>query len=140
MTQPIITMTLTETSQEMSLVHGIAFLMENDMQLIGGLTLIFCVISPLLRIYFAFLCSLLIHLKLGKGVATSALRFYFMATKWDMLDIFWIALLVSLVKLGDLADVTINFGMFYLSFFVCMAFATKLSLDPRSYWKKIAGI
>lgn len=140
MTKPIISMSIKDQTQQMSLVEGVAYLFSSEMPVIATLTLSFCIIAPLLRTYFAFLCSLLIKVGMAKKVAGLALRFYFLAAKWDMLDIFWIALLVSLVKLGDLADVTIEFGMFYLSFYVCMAFATKLALDPRSYWSDIEAI
>ena len=140
MTHPIISLAIGEQIQQMSLAHGVAFLFSKEMPIIAMLALVFCVISPLLRIYFAFLASLLIKVRMAKPVAILALRFYFLASRWDMLDIFWIALLVSLFKLGDLADVSIEFGMFYLTFFVAMAFATKLTLDPRSYWRDVEAI
>ncbi len=53
---------------------------------------------------------------------------------WAMLDVFLLAILVSLVKLGDLATVLPGPGLFAFTGVVVLTILASKSFDPAQIW------
>ena len=56
--------------------------------------------------------------------------------KWSMMDVMLLALLVMLVKLGDLVE--FQFGPAVVAFVACVAMSmvASLSFDPHAIWEE----
>jgi paraquat-inducible protein A len=53
---------------------------------------------------------------------------------WSMLDVFVVAILISLVKLGDLANITTGAGLVAFTGVVVLTMIASYHFDPRHDW------
>jgi paraquat-inducible protein A len=54
--------------------------------------------------------------------------------KWSMLDVFLIALLTSIVKLGNIAEVNPGPGITFFALVVILTLFAAQTFDPRIIW------
>lgn len=67
-------------------------------------------------------------------------RLFFWLTPWSMVEVFVIAVIVSLVKIGHMATVVFGFSFFsYVAFAVCFIAALS-SLDRLEVWEEIEAL
>ncbi len=102
---------------ETSLLGGTIELLSQGDWFVGGIVLVFSLIFPLVKILLLLDLSLLGLLHERHQAATH--RLMEILGRWSMLDVLLIALLVMLVKLGDL--VAFRFGPAVIAFVLCVA-------------------
>ena len=128
---PILTITkLLVVSNEVSIVTGLIQLIEEQQYFIFVVIFLFSIVLPLLKLYYLFLLSA------KKAVDNQAYSKYLHLMhrygRWSMLDVFVIAILIMTVKLGALASVQIELGMFYFStagIFLMVTFSVRGKLE-----------
>lgn len=111
---PILTITkLLVVSNEVSILTGLHQLIEEQQYFIFIVIFSFSIALPLLKFYYLFLLSA------RKAVDNKAYSKYLHLMhrygRWSMLDVFVIAILIMTVKLGALASVEIEPGMYYFT-------------------------
>ncbi len=116
-----------------SILSGTMDMLRNGEWFVGGVILIFSVIFPLVKLVLLLeLCWLeLLHVRHRRIV-------YWVVEhigRWSMLDVMLLALLVMLVKVGDLVEFQI--GPAALAFVLCvvMSMVASLSFDPHQIWE-----
>jgi len=116
-----------------SLLRGTLELISRGNLLVGGVVLLCSIIFPLLKIV------LLIELSLLSLLHQRHQAFTYRAMehlgKWSMMDVMLLALLVMLVKLGNL--VTFHFGPAAIAFVLCVALSmlASISFDSHAIWE-----
>ena len=111
---PILTITkMLVVSNEVSIVTGLYELIEEEQYFIFIVIFLFSIVLPLLKIYYLYLLSF----KHSVENKTYEKHLYLMHRygRWSMLDIFVIAILIMTVKLGALASVEIEIGMYFFT-------------------------
>ena len=64
-------------------------------------------------------------------------RWVFRARRWDMTEVFLLGVLVSLLKLGNLATLTLGTSFWaFVALIICLT-AAMTSLHPRELWERI---
>jgi paraquat-inducible protein A len=64
-------------------------------------------------------------------------RWVFRARRWDMTEVFLLSVLVSLMKLGSLAELTLGTSFWaFVALIICLT-AAVASLHPRDLWRRI---
>ena len=64
-------------------------------------------------------------------------RFLHSTDTWGMLEIFMLAVLVSMVKLGDLAEVVFGLSLYAFCFLILSLTLLSHSLNPQDVWSKL---
>ncbi len=64
-------------------------------------------------------------------------RFLRSTDAWGMLEIFMLAMLVAIVKLGDLADVIFGVSLYAFVLLILALSLLSASLDPHDVWNKL---
>ena len=123
--------------QDSSLLSSSLTLWQQDNPFLGLLvfaTTFMFPLSSLLAILY-----LLIPLKLGKRPHFSIHVFrYLQSTEpWGMLEIFMLATLVAVVKLGDIATVIPGPAMYAFGLLILVLTALSVSLDPHLIWHRL---
>jgi len=111
---PILTITkLLVVSNEVSIVNGLIQLLQEQQYFIFIVIFLFSIVLPVLKLYYLFLLSA------RKAVEDNTYSMYLQLMhrygRWSMLDVFVIAVLIMTVKLGVLASVKIELGMFFFT-------------------------
>lgn len=70
----------------------------------------------------------------------AALRWVLMALPWSMAEIFLVGILISFIKIVEIADVALGLSFWsYVLFSVCMTVVV-LHLDKRELWSRITAL
>ena len=118
---------------EASLLRGTIDLLRQGSWFVGIVVLVFSIILPMVKIVMLLELSLLgVFQKKHKALTYRIME---NAGKWSMMDVMLLALLVMLVKLGDLVE--FEFGPAVIVFVLCVAMSLVASLcfDPHSIWE-----
>ncbi len=116
-----------------SLLGGTLDLMRHGNWFVGLIVLAFSIILPLLKL-LALLELSWIGLTHRQHRAWTY-RLVELAGRWSMMDVLLLALLVTLVKLGDL--VSFKLGPAVIAFVMCVAMSMLASImfDPHAIWE-----
>jgi paraquat-inducible protein A len=119
-------------------IAGGAYEMWNQGELITGVVVAFCaVIAP--GGYILFMLTLLLAARQSPPPpwAGEMLRWVRHFEIWAMLEVMMLGILVSLIKIAELATVNAGIGMYAFGALVVLCPAIMLSFDDRELWQKV---
>jgi paraquat-inducible protein A len=116
-----------------SILGGIVDLFAHGSYFVGGVVLLFSIVFPLTKIVLLLELSVLEVLERGHKAWT--LRLMEHLGKWSMMDVLLLALLVMMVKVGEMVE--FHLGPAVLAFVLCVAMSmiASLSFDPHAIWE-----
>ena len=109
---PVMTVrTLLVFYDEVSIVEGALRMVESGDYLLFAIILVFTIVFPLCKLILAFLVWRRLDSTPDSGlrIALSRVEIF---SKWSMLDVFVVALVVVIVKISLVSDVTIHAGLY----------------------------
>ncbi len=121
-----------------SLLGGTLDLIGDGHLFVGFIVLAFSIVLPLVKL-LALLELSYIGVTRRRHRAWTY-RVVEWAGRWSMLDVLLIALLVSLIKLGDL--VSFHLGPAVVAFVMCvvMSMIASIAFDPHAIWEESEGV
>src|SRR5881394_833620 len=135
---PILSMNLYGAYNENTVWDGVVSLMQHDEYFVAAIVFLASIVIPLLKLLG--LSFLVASVKWGKGrrlrARTQIFKFIDAIGPWAMLDVFLLAVLVALVKLGDLARVIPGPGLVAFTCVVVLTMLASQSFDPKLIWNK----
>jgi paraquat-inducible protein A len=133
---PILKMYMYGAYSENTVWEGIVALMKNDEWLVAIVVFLASMVIPLVKL--AGLFSLVVTARMGWGRRlrgrTQLYKFIDAVGPWAMLDVFLLAVLVALVKLGTLATVLPGPGLAAFCAVVVLTVLASTTFDPRLIW------
>ena len=116
-----------------SLLGGTWDLLHHGSWFVGSIVLVFSLLLPLLKLVVLLELSWLG--RAPRRRRARAYRWIESLGRWSMLDVLLLALMVMLVKVGDLVE--FRLGPAALAFVLCVAMTmvASMSFDPRSIWE-----
>jgi paraquat-inducible protein A len=126
---------------------------ESDMLLVGSMTGLAQQGFPLLAVMVGmfllaaptFLLGAMLYILLPlvcgerRRWSRHLCRAMFEARRWNMVEVYLLGALVSLLKLGKLATLTLGVSFWaFVAFILCLASAVTI-LDPAELWRKLEG-
>lgn len=134
---PFLTMEAAGNRTELGLVEAAQALLEDGDAPLAALSIGFTVVAPLLLV--GGLLYIAAPLSVGKawpGSVTLA-RWIQHSEPWSMLEVFLLGFIVSLLKLGHLADIEFHIGLWALvAVVLCIAGAIG-GIDRRELWDRL---
>lgn len=134
---PILKMSLHGAYSENTIWDGVVSLMQYNQWMVAGIVFAASMVVPLLKLVGLFFLTVSVTLKKGRRLRarTQIYRFIDAIGPWAMLDVFLVAILVALVKLGDLAQVIPGPGLIAFAGVVLFTMLASASFDPRLIWE-----
>ena len=136
---PILTMNMYGAYSENTVWDGVVSLMQYGQYFVAAIVFVASIVIPLMKLMG--LGFLVWSVKWGKGRRlrgrTHIYKFIDAIGPWAMLDVFLLAILVALVKLGDLARVIPGPGLIAFTCVVVLTILASQSFDPRLIWNKV---
>jgi paraquat-inducible protein A len=137
---PFLHMSMQGQTSENTIASGVVGLWLGGRPALAVLILFTTILAPALRI--VGLLYVLVPLQLGRvppGVA-GALRFQEGLVSWAMLDVYMLALLVTLVKLAQMASIQLETGAY--SFVALLIVLTMLgaAYEREELWKRVESL
>lgn len=116
-----------------SILGGIVDLLSHGSWFVGLVVLLFSIVFPLTKIILLLELSVLGLLERKHKAWT--LRWMEHLGKWSMMDVLLLALLVTLVKVGEMVEFRLGPAVVAFVFCVTMSMVASLSFDPHVIWE-----
>lgn len=134
---PFLTMDAASIRTSLSLTSAAGALIDQGSPILGLALALFTIVTPLtLACSLIYVCGPLLFGRLAPG-ATHVAKCLNKSEPWNMIEVFLLGVLVSLLKLGKVADV--HFGMGFWAFgalMLCMA-AAVAGIDRNELWDRM---
>jgi len=134
---PFLSMKAAGSQTELSLIGSSIALADDGYPFLAFLSVIFTVIAPLILTGgLLYVCAPLQYGKALPGSLTLT-RWIQRSEPWSMLEVFLLGFIVSLLKLGHLAEIHFHIGLWALvALVVCIAGAMA-GIDRRELWDRL---
>lgn len=134
---PFMTMKIMGKAQASTLLHAVLALYQGGFLMVSGLVFVCSIAAPFVQLLFL----LYILLPLSMGKVPPALASIFRAVRsvavWGMLEVYMLGILVSIIKLKDMATLQLGIGLYaFVSLLVVVIMAT-VTLNPREVWERL---
>jgi len=134
---PFLTLRADFRESQMQLWQSVSALEEQGYPYLAGAVAVFTLAAPALMI--GGLLYLLLPLMAERRLpgAIPLCRWVYRARKWNMIEVFLLGVLVSLLKLGKLATLTLGASFWaFVALILCLAGAVA-AIDPREIWTRL---
>jgi paraquat-inducible protein A len=133
-TLPILSMNRMGYQSESTIWQGVIDLWKTGTPGIAILVLLCSIVIPLAKIFGLFyLC--LTWQKHSSKQNSKLLRFIEIIGRWSMLDVFLVAILVAIVKLGSFASIKPELGLVAFAGVVVLTMIASANFDSRLLWR-----
>ena len=134
---PFLTLNAAGLQRELTLGNTATSLMQSDAAVLGCTVLIFTILAPLFLICGMIYSTLPLLFGRHAPGAYFIVKWVYRTEPWNMVEVFALGVLVSILKLAQVADVTINMGFYsFTGVMVCIA-AALAGIDRRELWDRI---
>ncbi|MBO6739565.1 MAG: paraquat-inducible protein A [Phycisphaerales bacterium] len=118
-----------------SIWSGTVALLAEGHLFVGLAVLLFSVVAPIGKL------ALIFGLCVGQGLIARqdqarAYRLIEIIGRWGMVDVLLVAILVAVVKLGDLVEVTPGPGVMIFGVVVILSLLASAAFDPHAIWEE----
>ncbi|MGE8065035.1 paraquat-inducible protein A [Pseudomonas sp. NPDC089569] len=136
---PIMHLTLLGQTRSETVWTGVLGLFESGMPGVAVLVLLSSMAIPLVKLLCQLLVLLSLRFKVARGTGMRLYRAYHHLREWGMLEVYLFAILVSIVKLIDIADLSLGIGL--ACFVALLLTQVWLELNMSSYqvWETLSS-
>ncbi len=137
---PMLGIKLLGNEQQGTLWSGVMGLFMEDMWGVAILVLLSSIILPLVNMVLAFLVSLHLFTEKPNSHLTVWMRWYQHLYEWAMIEVYALGIIVACVKLSDMADIELGFGLYaFVGLLIANAMLAN-EFDSTTFWRRIAGL
>jgi len=129
---------LGQTSQD-TVWSGVIGLYESGMQGIAVVVFLCSMAVPLLKLLCQLLVLLSIRMDFGRSYGLLLYRIYHHMREWGMLEVYLMGILVAMVKLMDLADLSLGLGLFCFIALLLVQVWLEVIMSPHQIWEALSG-
>lgn len=132
---PFMTMELYGSRNSTTIWNGITSLIDSGNWTVGIIVFLASILIPLLKLIILFYLALTANN--GENPRTKTQLFVIVESlgRWSMLDIFLLAVLVALIKIGGWTSVQPEVGSLLFAFVVVFTMLASASFDSRLLWR-----
>ncbi len=134
---PIMRMHFHGAYSESTVWDGVVSLAQSNQWFVALIVFLASIVIPLMKLFGLLFLVATVRLRIGRRLRqrTRLYRFIDAVGPWAMLDVFLLAVLVALVKLGTIATILPGPGLIAFSCVVVLTMLASASFDPRLIWQ-----
>lgn len=129
---------LGQTSQD-TVWSGVVGLYESGMQGIAVVVFLCSMAVPLLKLLCQLLVLLSIRMDFARSYGLLLYRIYHHMREWGMLEVYLMGILVAMVKLMNLADLSLGLGLFCFIALLLVQVWLEVTMAPHQIWEALSG-
>jgi paraquat-inducible protein A len=134
---PIMRMHFHGAYSESTVWDGVVSLADSNQWFVALIVFLASIAIPIVKLTGLLFLVVSVRFRLGRRLRdrTRIYRFIDAVGPWAMLDVFLLAVLVALVKLGSIATILPGPGLIAFSAVVVLTMLASASFDPRMIWQ-----
>jgi paraquat-inducible protein A len=136
---PVMTTTYVGKSQSDTILSGVQYLIESGMWPLAAIVFFASVTVPVVKLVVLsyLLLSIQYRSHWRPKDRTRLYRLTELVGRWSMVDIFVVAILVALVRIGNFATIEPGIGATAFGAVVVLTMFAAMTFDPRIIWDRV---
>ncbi|MDD7805492.1 MAG: paraquat-inducible protein A [Endozoicomonas sp. (ex Botrylloides leachii)] len=134
---PVLSMELLGFHNSSSLWSSVVSIWEQGFYPVAILVFLLAMFIPLLRLLSLLVLFLAVLFAKRGLLARAIMRTYCHLGEWGMVDIYLLGILISVVKLADMATVHMGVGLFCFACFTVIEITLSLNVNKAAIWEHI---
>lgn len=131
---PLLSLKVQQVTRDTTLLHAALTMWDDGMHLLSLLVIATTMLAPAMQIAVAIYLLCVIRFGDARRALGAPLRALQTLRPWNMVEIFMLGLLVSLVKLQHMADIVIGPALWSCASLIFFSAALTSVLTPRNVW------
>jgi len=136
---PIMQLNLLGQSSQDTVWSGVVGLFDTGMQGVSVVVFLCSMGVPLLKLLCQLAVLLTIRLGVGRSYGLLLYRIYHHLRDWGMLEVYFMGVLVAIVKLADMASITIGLGLVCFVSLLLIQVWLEVVMSPHQIWQALSG-
>ena len=136
---PIMQLNLLGQSSEDTVWSGVVGLFDTGMQGVAAVVFLCSMGIPLLKLLCQLAVLLSIRWNIGRNYGLLLYRIYHHMKDWGMLEVYLMGVLVAIVKLADMASITIGLGLVCFVSLLMVQVLLEVVMSPHQIWQALSG-
>ena len=136
---PIMELNLLGQSSQDTVWSGVVGLFDTGMQGIAAVVFLCSMGIPLLKLLCQLAVLLTIRLDVGRSYGLLLYRIYHHLRDWGMLEVYLMGVLVAIVKLADMAAITVGLGLVCFISLLLVQVWLEVVMSPHQIWQALSG-
>ncbi|UVJ44774.1 paraquat-inducible protein A [Pseudomonas sp. LS1212] len=136
---PIMQLHLLGQAAEDTVWSGVVGLFNTGMQGVAVVVFLCSMAIPLLKLLCQLAVLLSIRLNIGHSYGLLLYRTYHHMRDWGMLEVYLMGVLVAIVKLSDLAELTLGLGLACFVGLLLVQVWLEVVMSPHQIWVALSG-
>ncbi|MFP8965357.1 paraquat-inducible protein A [Pokkaliibacter sp. CJK22405] len=134
---PLIQLDVLGLNSSVTLIEAVIELVQEQYWWTAFLVAACSIVVPFLEISLLIFVLGIALLERAGTLTIMLFRWWHVLRGWGMLEVYLIGILVAMVKLLDMASVTLGFGLYAFVGMLLMLLTMMLSLDPHEVWEQL---
>lgn len=134
---PIMQLDLLGRVSQDTVWSGVLGLYRSGMEVVALIVFLCSMVIPLLKLLCQLLVLLSIRWRFALGWGLRLYRSYHHLRAWGMLEVYLMGILVSIVKLIDMADITLGAGLFCFIGLLLAQVWLEVTMSPHQIWEAL---
>lgn len=136
---PIMQLNLLGQSSQDTVWSGVVGLFDTGMQGVSVVVFLCSMGIPLLKLLCQLAVLLTIRLGVGRSYGLLLYRIYHHLRDWGMLEVYLMGVLVAIVKLADMAAITVGLGLVCFISLLLVQVWLEVVMSPHQIWQALSG-
>lgn len=136
---PIMQLNLLGQSSEDTVWSGVQGLFDTGMEGVAVGVFLCSMGIPLLKLICQLLVLLSIRWDIGRSYGLLLYRIYHHLRDWGMLEVYLMGVLVAIVKLADMASITVGLGLVCFISLLLVQVWLEVVMSPHQIWQALSG-
>lgn len=136
---PIMQLDLMGQSSDDTVWSGVLGLFDTGMQGVAVVVFLCSMGIPLLKLICQLLVLLSIRWCIGRSYGLLLYRIYHHLRDWGMLEVYLMGVLVAIVKLADMASITVGLGLVCFIALLLIQVWLEVVMSPHQIWQALSG-
>ncbi len=137
---PVITTEYWGSERATTIFDGVRWLFRTGEWPIGCLVFTTSIFTPILKILGLLVLVWSIRSGKHKRLRTWTYKVIRVVDPWNMLEVYWLAIVVAMAEIGRVATVHPGFGVISFTGVVIFTILATLTFDPRLVWDEAGGV
>ncbi|WEK30452.1 MAG: paraquat-inducible protein A [Candidatus Pseudomonas phytovorans] len=136
---PIMQLHLLGQTSDDTVWSGVLGLYNSQMRGVAVVVFLCSMAIPLAKLLCQLAVLLSIRFNVGRSFGLLFYRIYHHLRDWGMLEVYFMGVLVAIVKLVDLADLTVGLGLFCFISLLLIQVWLEVVMSPHQIWSALSG-
>jgi len=134
---PLITLESLGLSEHGNVLQSVLVLFQNDFYFVAAMVFISAVLFPAVLLGLIVTVALQLTLNKQSPLLAKLFSWYLHLQEWGMIEVYFLGIIISIIKIAGIASVNYNWGFFCFLALVLSSLGISSVLDKRLFWRMI---